>query len=384
MDIIPEDYHSTKTLKNKEEIEDFVRGCTFFGTGGGGCPEDGLKQLMRVYEEGCEIGWYDVSELPDDAMTVCAYGMGSIAPQTTENIEEMKSLGLMKETIKYKLAAAIKEMEKHTGKKIEIIVPLEIGGANTPDPVATAAHMGIKVVDGDYSGGRAIPEITQTTPHIHGESMIPLSSVDQWGNTCIIKKAVNNQVAEKIGKLISILAYGKLAGNATYFLKAGVMKKLVVPSTLSRAFAVGKLIRTTREADGDPVETARKFVSGWLLFKGKVTKKETEDKEGYYWGTNTIEGVDKFEGHTFKIWFKNENHISWFDDKPFATSPDLICVVNSQSGEPIANPSIKVGENIAILGVSANEIFRSKVGLEVLGPRHFGFDIDYIPIEKRV
>ena len=27
---------------------------------------------------------------------------------------------------------------------------------------------------------------------------------------------------------------------------------------------------------------------------------------------------------------------------------------------------------------------RSKKGLDVLGPRHFGFDVDYMPIEERV
>ena len=139
----------TKVLKTEEEIKDFVRGCAFLGTGGGGHPEDGLKQLLAAYREGNEIKWYDVSELPDDAMTICAYGMGSIAPQTPENIEEMKSLGLIKESVKDKLVAAIKEIEKYTGKKIEIITPLEIGGANTPPPVAAAARMGIKVIDGD-------------------------------------------------------------------------------------------------------------------------------------------------------------------------------------------------------------------------------------------
>ena len=374
---------ANKVLRTEEEIKDFVRGCTFLGTGGGGHPEDGLKQLLDAYREGNKIKWCDVSELPDDAMTICAYGMGSIAPQTPENVEEMKSLGLVEEPVKDKLVAAIEEMEKYTGKKIEIIAPLEIGGANTPTPVAAAARMGIKVVDGDYSGGRAIPEITQTTPHLNGESMIPLVSVDQWGNTCIIKKAVNNWVAEKIGKLISILAYGRLAGNATYLLQANVMKKLVVPGSLSKAFEIGKLIRTARESGKNPVEVVREFTSGWLLFKGKVSKRETEDREGYYWGINTIEGSDDFSGRTFKIFFKNENHISWLDDKPFVTSPDLICVVNYETGEPISNPSMEVEDKVAVLGVRANEVFKSKTAIEELGPKHFGYkDIKYTPIEK--
>lgn len=372
-------------LKTEEEIKDFVRGCTLLGTGGGGWPEDGLEQLLSAYREGNKIEWHDISELSDDAMTVCAYGMGSIAPQTPRDIEEMKSLGLVGEGIKDKLVAAIKEMEEYTGKKIEAIVPLEIGGANTPTPVAAAARMGIKVVDGDYSGGRAIPEITQTTPHINGETMLPLVSVDQWGNTCIIKKSVNNWVTEKMGKLISILAYGKLAGNATYLLSAEVVKKLIIPGSLTRAFKIGKLIRTVRENGEDPIEEVRKFTSGWLLFKGKVSKKETEDKEGYYWGTNTIEGIHRFKGHSFKIWFKNENHISWFDDKPYIISPDLICVMNSETGEPIANPSLEVGDNIAVLGISANEVFRSEDAIKELGPEHFGYkDIKYTPIEELI
>ncbi len=28
--------------------------------------------------------------------------------------------------------------------------------------------------------------------------------------------------------------------------------------------------------------------------------------------------------------------------------------------------------------------FRTPKGLELLGPRHFGFDLDYIPIEERM
>lgn len=373
-----------RALKSEEEIEDFVRGCTFFGTGGGGSPEDGFKQLMDAYKEGKEIRWVDISEVPNEVMTISAYGMGSIAPQTPENIMEMNSLGLKKEIVKDKLAAAIKEMEEYTGVKIEAVVPVEIGGANTPGPVATAARLGMKVVDGDYSGGRAIPEVTQTTPHINGKLMTPLVSVDQWGNICIIKKSVNNKIAEKLGKLISILAYGKLAGNAAYLFKGDVMKKLVIPHTLTKAFELGKLIRVARKNGKDAVGAIRQFTSGWLLFKGKVIEKQAEDKEGYYWGTTTIKGVDNFSGKTFKIWFKNENHISWLNDKPLVTSPDLICTVNSENGEPITNPQIKVGDNISVLGIRANENFRTQTGLEVLGPKHFGFDIEYTPIEKSI
>ena len=76
-----------------------------------------------------------------------------------------------------------------------------------------------------------------------------------------------------------------------------------------------------------------------------------------------------------------ENHIAWKDNKVVATSPDLISVIDDESGEPIINPKIKPGGKVAVLVTKAKPIFRSKKGIEVLGPRHFGYDFDYIPIE---
>lgn len=45
-------------------------------------------------------------------------------------------------------------------------------------------------------------------------------------------------------------------------------------------------------------------ISGWLLFKGTVIEKEWEDREGYYWGTHKLRGMDEFEGREFKYFSK--------------------------------------------------------------------------------
>lgn len=373
----------TFEIKSETEIRDFVRGCAFFGTGGGGSPDYGLNILSRAFEERKRVVITDHSEVPEDAWTICAYGMGSIAPRTGPILNEMSQLGLSRAVVDYKLLEAIHELEKFSSVNISAIVPLEIGGANTPDPVASAAHSGLIVVDGDYSGGRAIPEIIQTTPHMAGKSMIPLASVDEWGNTVILKQAVNNLVAEKIGKLISILAYGNLAGNACYLLRGSEMKKLVVPGTLSKAFDAGKKIAELgKERGSDDMQIFAKSLGGYYLFKGEVVAKEEEDKEGYYWGKNTLEGIDEFRGNSFKIWFKNENHFSWMENKPYVMSPDIITTLNLKTLEPTTNPKIKKGDLLGVFGFKSDERFRSKEGLEVLGPKHFGFKEDYMPIEK--
>src|SRR3989449_9494731 len=146
----------TLSLSSDQEVRDFVRGCTFYGTGGGGSPKYGYGILSRVLKERKRIPVFDPDSIAGDDWTVCAYGMGSIAPRTPEILEEMKRLSLNRVRVAYKLAEAVRELEKFAKVRVKVIVPLEIGGANTPDPVATAAHMGITAVDGDYSGGRAI------------------------------------------------------------------------------------------------------------------------------------------------------------------------------------------------------------------------------------
>lgn len=374
----------TVTLKTRKEIEDFVRGCTFYGTGGGGLPKNGIESLVSELEKGTEIGWVDVNDVPDDAVTVCPFLMGSIAPHTPEVIEEMKRFGLTNPVYKEKerLAKAIVELAEYTGKKIEYLVPIELGGANTPGGVAAGLVNGIKVIDGDYTG-RAIPEIPQTTPYLFGKTLWPISSVDEWGNVCIIKEAINYSMSERIGKLISAAAYG-LSGDAGFLMTGKETKEVIIPGTLTECYNVGKLIRESREAGKDPVKELVSSLGGWVLIKGTVSKKEWEDKLGYYWGTHTITGEGEYKGDTIKIWFKNENHICWKNDEVLVTSPDIITVVDAVTGEPYANPVLKEGDKVAVIGLKARQVFRSEKGIGILGPKAFGFDYEYVPIEERM
>lgn len=371
----------TKTLKSAEEVKDFVRGCTFFGTGGGGDPGVGLKFLLEDLKEGREIRWVDVSEISENAWTCTPFYMGSIAPLSPEAKEKMKKLGLAEERVKRVLVKAVKELEECNKIKIKAIVPVELGGINTPSPLDTGVRLGIPVVDGDYSG-RAVPEVCQATPTFFNKKLTPITCCDQWGNISIIKEAVNYDVGETLGKLISTVAFG-LCGEAGFVMNGKDMKEAIIPGTLTKCLNVGKAIREAREKGKDPVEAAVKATEGWLLFKGKVSRRETEDREGYYWGTNTIEGVDEFKNHAFKIWFKNENHASWLDDKPWVTSPDIIEVVQLESAEPITNTDLKENEMVAVIGTK-NEKYRTEKGIELLGPKHYGYEIGFVPIENKV
>ena len=291
----------------------------------------------------------------------------------------MHTLGLTKEPVKSVQVEAVRLLESYTKVRIQAIVPIELGGSNTPGAVAAAARLRIPIVDGDYTG-RAIPEIPQTTPYLNGLSLWPISSIDKHGNKVIIVESTGYEMAERIGKFLAAASFG-LAGQAGFLFKGKDMKKTLIPKTLSRCLEIGRLIRTSREAGRNPVQETVKQLNGWLLFEGSVSNKEWEDKEGYYWGTHTISGTGRFAGQEFKIWFKNENHISWLDGEPYVTSPDMLIVVDRKTGEPFANSAIAERQYVAVIGLRAVEQFRSPKGMDILGPGHFGFDIEYKPIE---
>lgn len=228
----------SRKLESENELEDFVRGCTFLGTGGGGTPEEGLKLLKREFQNGKEIKWTDVSKIDDDAWTVCPFLMGSIAPKTQEIKDKMKKLGLREPKYERKLIEAVKLFEEYTGQEIDVIVPVEIGGANTPGPLAVAANLNKITVDGDYAG-RAIPEIPQTTPYLRDKPMWPITSVDEWGDKTVIIEAVNYEMAERVGKLVSAAAFG-LVGDAGFLMKGKDMKEVLIAGTLTESLNIGK------------------------------------------------------------------------------------------------------------------------------------------------
>ncbi|MCG4586377.1 DUF917 domain-containing protein, partial [Anaerosalibacter bizertensis] len=88
------------------------------------------------------------------------------------------------------------------------------------------------------------------------------------------------------------------------------------------------------------------------------------------------------EENKYKIWFKNENIISWKNDEIFVTVPDLICILDKETGMPITNPNFEKGMNIVAIGLPASEEWRTEKGLMTLGPKHFNYDVEYVPIEE--
>ena len=54
------------------------------------------------------------------------------------------------------------------------------------------------------------------------------------------------------------------------------------------------------------------------------------------------------------------------------------------SGDGIGTDVLRYGQRVSVLALPGPEIFRTQAGLDAVGPRAFGFDLDYECIFDKV
>jgi DUF917 family protein len=365
-------------IRNETEIDDFLRGANFLSASGGGEPDVQRGLLLDDMARGLDLSWTPLDELPADALICTACFSGSIAPEVFEASPEADLIA-GPERVRRPMVDSVRALEEELGRRIDGICSIEIGGINTAAVLDAAANLGIAMVDGDYAG-RAIPELHATTPHLFGVPVLPWASVDEYGNTIVIRRAASNAFAERIGKHLAQASFG-LIGCALVPLAASEVRRIYVAGTISESMVVGRAIREAQEAGNDPPAAAARALDGWVLFRGRIVEREWRNT-GYLEGTHEIDGEGPSAGHRLKVWFKNENHLTWLDGADWVASPDLIEVCDAVTGEPLVNTYLKQGDRVAVVGARRREVWNSEAGLATLGPAHFGWhDFTFQPIE---
>ncbi len=374
-------------LTTQQQCEDFAAGLAFLGTGGGGgTMADGVRLFSDALGRYGKIELVDIAELPPHAWTISGIDVGARKHREGPSPEELAKFGLLREKHDQvgRIVRAVQELAAYAGVEVGAIVPAEIGSGNTSIPINAALRLGIPCVDGDWVG-RAIPELDMAKPTIFGRSIAPLVYVDRWGDVCIIKELAATPMADRIGRMLSAGAYGGL-GAAIYLMQASEASQMLVHGSLSKALAIGRAMRKDRER-GRLFSQLLEEIDGWILFEGVLSRCDWEATVEFQhsYATHTLLGLGSFKGETLKLWVKNEHHIAWRNGEVVATSPDLITLVDARTGFPRTNRDIVEGDHVAVVGMKILDMaFRTPKGLELLGPRHFGFDLDYIPIEERM
>ena len=365
-----------KKLK-RQDLYDILYGCTILGTGGGGDLKKGLSLIDRALDGGKEFNLINLEELPDDALIVCPYMCGSISPLSEEEEKKYTDLPRIKEEV---VLRAYKVMEEYIGKKFYGVISTELGGENTALAFYVAALSGNYIIDADPAG-RSVPELQHSTFFINRLPINPMAIANEFGDVVIVKDVVDDFRAETLVRSMAVVSKNSV-GVVDHLASGKELKKAVIAGAISYALKIGRAYRKAKEENSDLALEIAKAGSGYILFRGRVKDFQWEDKGGFTVGNIYIGGEGDYFGSEYKIWFKNENIIAWRGQKIDVTVPDLICMICDDNKEPLTNPNYEVGMKVSVIGLPAPKEWRTDEGLKVFGPRHFGYDIEYIPIEK--
>jgi len=351
------------------EIEDIALGAALLGAGGGGDPYVGKLVAIGAVEECGPVTLLEPEEVPDDAMVVPIAMMG--APTVLGE----KGIGGKEYQTLYNMVS------RFFGKKIYAFMPIEAGGVNSMLPIAACARLGLPLVDADGMG-RAFPELQMVTFTIGGISASPMALTDEKGN-CVIFETITNKWTEELARAVTMSCGGSVSVSL-YPMTGAQMKQYAVKNIVTRSQRLGEAIRTVKDCqDQTPEQHFLDFSGGIKLFQGKIADVLRETRGAFNFGKVVLEGIGDYRGHSAFVEFQNENLSATVDGALVATTPDLICLVDAETFSPVTTDALKYGKRVLVVGLECFEMWRTPAGLELVGPRYFGIETDYIPLEER-
>jgi hypothetical protein len=349
-----------------EEIESLAIGAWILGTGGGGSPYLALLNMRTLYRQGTVVRLIDPLDLADDDLVAVVSNMG--APL----------VGQERLTDPRTIARAVTMMEEYLDRRFRAIMSLEIGGGNAIQPFMAAALLDRPVVDADCMG-RAFPEAQMTSFAIHDLRMYPLTLVDVRDNAVIVAQAASWKWMERLSRTACV-AVGSIAATCKAPRTGKEVKECAILYSTSKAIRLGQTVQAARRAHRDPIEAIIETEGGRLIFTGKVADVARRTTEGFLRGTARLEGLGDFRGRHFELGFQNEFAVGWLDGAPRVMTPDLICVMDTVSGEAIGTETLRYGQRVSVVALPAPPVLLTAKGLEHVGPRAFGYDLDFASV----
>ncbi len=180
------------------------------------------------------------------------------------------------------------------------------------------------------------------------------------------------------------IRFGGTAWIALYPMTGKEVKEGGIPHTISLSREIGRSMRLARAEKSDPVESILDVTKGYRLFEGKIVDVERRTVAGFARGAAKLEGLNEFEGSELVIRFQNENLVAVRNGDIVCSVPDLISVLDMDTGLPITTEYLRYGYRAVVVGMPCTEKWRTPEALRVVGPRYFGYEIEYLPIEERM
>jgi DUF917 family protein len=353
----------TRTM-TLEDIDDLALGAVVLGTGGGGDPYVAKIMLREAIERHGPVDIVDAADLDPEGLLLPVAMVG--AP--TAIVEKFPN-GAEAGTV-------LRAIESHLDRTGVAVLPIEIGGMNSLFPLVVAAELGLPCVDADAMR-RAFPQIEMTLFTLDGIPASPMTLCDAKGNY-VLFDAVDNVMSEKLVRAC-VAQMGMIAVMSAYPITAAQCVRSGVNGSLSFCLEIGRRIRAIQEGVPDAYAAFLDYCEAQILFTGKVIDIERRTTAGWARGTVTLEHLDD-RSRTMRVEIQNENLIAFEDGEPKVTVPDLITLIDVETGVPMTTEALAYGQRLHVIAMPAHERWLTPDGIRLAGPRAFGYDLDYTPL----
>ncbi len=333
----------SKTI-NLENLNDLCKGAAFLGSGGGG----DVRYLKTVVSDTIlnngEIPLITVEELDRNGYVLGVEFIGAPVPKGEKN-------ALPKNP---NVKAVLDFAQKDLGKKIQALIPVEVGGANCLTPMCAANLLKIPILDADLLG-RAFPEIQMVSSNLFGVIPQKVYISDPLGNNLEILHCNSYAEIESQARSRAIKYGSHAAIMVSAILNFEQTKKVLITGTISRAINIG-----SQRTLPDLLRAVNGNVSGI----GEVVDIDYKLLGGFLCGKITI----KSEGDFFNIFVKNEYLSLQKNGSVLANCPDIITLLNKNSLDPIQSDQISIGNEVVIFTCKGPDIWYSQKGLNLVSP----------------
>jgi uncharacterized protein len=350
-------------LLRRDDLRALARGCAVLGAGGGGDPGPLLLMADRYLDPENGIEVLAAAEVDPERLVVPVglIGAPTVAVERIWNGEEGRLL--------------TEAVERIFRTPVAAMMPYEIGGANGLLPLIWASRLGLPLVDADGMG-RAFPEMQQQAMNLAGISASPIVLTDGREGTLVIRAPDNLRAEWLVRGAAANL--GGVCSAAIYAMTGEEAARTTIAGSIGRALAVG---RAMEAPGGTAIERLHEAIGAVPLIEGRVVDVERFTDAGFVRGAATFEGSGADSGRRLRVELQNEFLLALEDGEVRAAVPDLICVLAADSGEPVVTERLRYGQRVVVAAAPGPEVWRRPEGLELVGPRAFGYDVDWVAVE---
>lgn len=344
---------------------------SLFNACGGGEYSDHLPLIVeRFIEENGPVSCISLDDFPENGTALTAGIMGSMLESSLQTGKEGVQV--------------VSRLCEQLDITYDAIFTIEASSLNVLFPILIAGLLKTPIIDGDCMG-RAFPEFQMTTAEAIGEKIAPMSIVTPKGEYYYFDDLENLLFEVQAREIVS--HENGLAYFAGFPLDARRLRSVMLPKTLSFAYEIGSCFMEASSYGRlleEIIEVTKNSIYGSAieLFVGTVSTIEPAHDGGRNWTNFSMEGVGSYQNSRFSILTQNEALIAFRDDQIAAMVPDLITLIDLRTLRPLSCSSLHEQMKVAVLGIPAPVRLKSPAMLTVLGPACFGYNQEYVPLEK--